>query len=284
MAVIAELLKIGEEELLLHDIPEPRREAASLLCFALQKDRTFLYAYPEQAVSPEQMDLYSSLVARRAAHEPFHYITGSKEFFGLEFEVSPAVLIPRPETEMLVERGIKRLSDKASPSFCEVGVGSGCISAALLVNVPAARGVGLELSEEAIGVASRNLEKHGVTGRFDLRSSDVFSSLGEDERFDLIVSNPPYVPKKAIEGLQAEVRFHEPHTALTDGADGLSVIRRIIAGAARFLEPGGSILLEIGMGQSEEVLRMFEADIWQYARVEADFQGIPRVVDATLRN
>ena len=96
-----------------------------------------MYAYPEQAVGPEQIDLYSSLVARRAAHEPFHYITGSKEFYGLEFEVSPAVLIPRPETEMLVERGIERLYDRAGSSFCEVGVGSGCISAAMLVNVPA---------------------------------------------------------------------------------------------------------------------------------------------------
>lgn len=283
MVTIAELLRSGASVLSAASIPEPRREASSLLEFILKRDRTFVLAHPECTVDSRLVDAYANAVARRAGHEPFHYITGSREFYGLDLEVSPAVLIPRPETEMLVEHSIAYLSAHRRPAFCEVGVGSGCISIAILKNIPAAAAVGLEISTEAIKVAGRNAERHGVSKRLDLRRSDVFSALGGNERFGLIVSNPPYVPAAAVDGLQAEVRDHEPRAALTDGADGSTIIRRIIDEAPGHLEPGGALMLEIGMGQAETVAAMFRDRVWDAPRIEADLQGIPRTVSAKLK-
>lgn len=283
MPTVAELLRAAEERLSENDIPDARREAASLLCLALIRDRAFLIAHPEYEITESENELFQSVVHRRAEREPFHYITGVKEFYGLEFAVSPAVLIPRPETEMLVERAIGLLIGSKQRSFCEVGVGSGCISIATLSNVLNASAVGLDVSREALGVARRNAAANNVANRLDLRESDVFASLAEDERFDLIVSNPPYVPAPDLNGLQREVRDYEPWVALTDGNDGLSIIRSIVARSPQFLKPGGVLMFEFGMGQAEDVQAMFSPEIWQSAQVENDLQGIPRMIMADLR-
>ncbi len=283
MENVAVLIDYGTGELLDAGIPDARREASSLLEIALGRDRTFLIAHPDHEPEPDEASVYREYVARRAGHEPFHYIKGSREFYGLEIAVSPAVLIPRPETEMLAERAINLLRTRPEPVFCEIGVGSGCISIAVLVNMPGARGVGLEISPQAIEVARRNSERLGTASRLDLRVSHLFEKLDEGEQFDIILSNPPYVPSSEIGGLQAEVREHEPHLALTDGGDGLAIIRRIVAGSPQFLRPGGALLFEFGMGQDERIRGMFGRDVWEDVRIERDLQGIPRTVEAIRR-
>jgi len=282
MKTIESLLRSATAELESEGIPFAAREARSLLGFVMGKDHAFLIAHPEINVSQGLADRFVDSVHRRAGHEPFHYITGVKDFFGLEFEVSRKVLIPRAETEILVERALAFLNARSNPRFCEVGIGSGCIAVSLLFNAPTAEAVGLEISEDALALAARNAARHGVESRFELRQSNVFQSLDTDERFDLIVSNPPYVPAADIDGLQSEVRLFEPHIALSDGADGLSIIRSIVKGSAQFLSRGGGLFLEIGFGQAEAVLQMFEPARWSSATLHADLQGIPRVVEAIV--
>ncbi|HSU24385.1 MAG TPA: peptide chain release factor N(5)-glutamine methyltransferase [Pyrinomonadaceae bacterium] len=282
MPAISEKLREVEEILAAGGVADPRKEAASLMAFALKKNRTFLIAHPEYELSISEEDALAKIVTRRAAREPLQYITGVQEFYGLEFEVTPDVLIPRPETEMVVEAAIDALAAVKDPGFCEVGVGSGCIAESILHNVIAATAIGLDVSLAAIAVARRNAERLGVAGRIEFRESDVFGSLGR-ERFELIASNPPYVPGEDVDGLQEEVRDFEPHVALTDGNDGLSIIRRIVTGSPQFLTAGGVLLVEIGFNQSRAVEGMFDRGIWKTLEFLPDLQGIPRLVRAKLR-
>ena len=284
MESIALLLRAGEAELELAGVPDARREASSLLAAALGSDRTFLIAHPDHVPESGPKAQYLDYIARRSLREPFHYITGKKEFYGLEFTVTPAVLIPRPETEMLVERSIELLRDREMPRFCEVGVGTGCISIAVLVNTPGATSIGLEISGPAIEIARQNAEHHGVGPRIELLLSDLFAGLSKDEKFDLIVSNPPYVPESDINGLQPEVRDHEPFIALTGGDDGLTVVRRLVADSPSFLKPGGMLMFEFGFSQAKDVLKEFRPDVWASAETESDIQGIPRMVKARLND
>lgn len=280
MTNIAETLRKATEILQKSGIAEPRREANSLLAFALQKDKTFLIAHPEYQLTADEQTNFQSSLHRRANREPFQYITGKQEFYGLDFIVSPDVLIPRPETEMIVENALEIFKKTRKNSrFCEVGVGSGCISVAILHNVKTASAIGLDVSEKALEIAKLNAENHQVSERFDLKISDVFSVL-TDETFDLIVSNPPYIPRQDIESLQAEVRDFEPLNALTDEKDGFSIIEKIIADAPNFLNPNGFLLMEIGFGQAEVVKRMFDTEIWQTVEILPDLQGIGRMVKA----
>ena len=282
MPAISEKLREAETILAAGGVADPRREAASLTAFALKKDRTFLIAHPEYELSIAEEDALAEIVSRRAAREPLQYITGVQEFYGLEFDVTPDVLIPRPETEMVVEAAIDELAAVKDPRFCEVGVGSGCIAESILHNVTPARAIGLDVSPSAIAVARRNAEKLGVAGRIEFRESDVFGSLG-GERFEMIASNPPYVPDEDMDGLQEEVRNFEPRVALTDGNDGLSIIRRIVAGSPQFLNAGGVLLVEIGFSQSRAIEEMFDSGIWKALEFLPDLQGIPRLVRAKLK-
>lgn len=282
MVSIAESLNDAERALAESGVGEPRRESISLLARALQKDKTFLYSYPERELSDSEKSLFDSFLLRRAAREPFQYITGVQEFYGLEFDVTPDVLIPRPETEMLVEEAVMNLGPIDAPLFCEIGVGSGCISVSILHEIKSATGIGVDVSAAALNVARRNSVKHAVESRLVLLESDVFTSL-DKPRFDAIVSNPPYVPVKDIDSLQAEVRDFEPHVALTDGASGLSIVQRIVDGSPAFLREQGLLLLEIGFDQSERVAAMFSRDIWQTPNLLPDLQGIPRLVSSRLK-
>ncbi|HEX6124054.1 MAG TPA: peptide chain release factor N(5)-glutamine methyltransferase [Pyrinomonadaceae bacterium] len=263
------------------DVVDPRREAASLLAIALKRNRTFLVAHPEYLLNPDEESIVDRLIQRRASHEPFQYISGIQEFYGLEFEVTPDVLIPRPETEMVVEHAIRLLDEFGAPSICEVGIGSGCIAISILHQKQDAIAVGLDISPAALAVARRNAQKHGVDSRLTLLESDIFGGL-ETGRFCMIVSNPPYVPRTDLDGLQAEVRDFEPRLALTDGSDGLSIIRRIIGEAPRVLMPGGHLLMEIGFNQSQQVADMFEKKLWRSPILYPDLQGIPRLVLSQL--
>ena len=263
-------------------VAEPRREASSLLSLAVGRDRTFLITHPEYALQPHEIESFDNLVKRRASREPFQYLAGTTEFYGLEFIVTPDVLIPRPETEMVVERTIAILGGHSHPLFCEVGIGSGCIAISVLHDLERTKACGLDISPAALAVARRNAEINGVSDRLELCESDVFSALG-DERFDLILSNPPYVPDDDLAGLQPEVRDFEPHVALFGGPEGLSVITQVVDGAHRFLKQQGHLLLEIGFGQSDRVASMFDASLWKRPTVHSDFQGIPRLVEAKLK-
>lgn len=281
MAKIKDIIYQAAEFLKQNGIAEPRREASSLLAFALGKDRTFLLTHDDDELSAGETAHFQTLLQRRAAREPFQYITGRQEFYGLDFAVAPGVLIPRPETEIIVENALEILNALENPRFCEVGVGSGCISVAILFNVAAAAAVGLDVSEKALEVSRRNAETHHVSARLELKKSDVFAALG-DEKFDLIVSNPPYIPHADIAGLQAEVRDFEPLNALTDGGDGLSIIEAIVSAAPRHLNGGGFLLLEIGFGQAQAVESLFAARFWQTVEILPDLQEIPRTVRAQV--
>jgi release factor glutamine methyltransferase len=281
MNIEAALLSAAEK--LSHaGIAEPRREAASLLAFILKADHAFLVAHPEYQLPADKSILYKSVVNRRAKREPFQHITGKQEFYGLDFIVTPGVLIPRPETELLVESAIGELSSLGTPRICEIGVGSGCIVVSVLKHITSASAVAVDLSRAALDVARRNAEIHGVADRISFRDSNVYENV-TDEYFDAIVSNPPYIPAADVDGLQPEVRDFDPRIALTDEADGLSIIRAIVDGAPHRLKPNGLLLIEIGFGQADPVAEMFDASQWQTPVFKPDLQGIPRVVHARLQ-
>jgi len=273
---------ISDAAALLEDagIAEPRREAASLLAFVIKQDAAFLIAHSDESLAAPYKMMFEACVRRRARHEPFQYIVGRQEFYGLDFEVTPDVLVPRPETEILVEKAVEILSDRDAPHFCEIGVGSGCIAVSILYSVQSATAVGVDISDKALGVARRNAERNNVADRLILVEGDVFDGLGG--RFDMIVSNPPYVPAEQLESLQAEVRDFEPRIALAGGDDGLETIQRIVAGAPELLGPSGYLLLEVGFDQSEKVMSLFDKSIWRQPEAVADLQQIPRIIVTQL--
>ncbi len=279
MPNISETLKTAAEVLQQSGIAEPRREANSLLTFTLQKDKTFLIAHSEYELSKQEEKRFQNFLRRRAEREPFQHITGKQEFYGLDFEVSKDVLIPRPETELIVENAVEILPKNGR--FCEVGVGSGCISVSILHELKTASAIGLDVSEKALQIAEKNAETHNVFDRLELKISDVFDTLS-NEKFDLIVSNPPYISDEDIKTLQAEVRDFEPLSALTDGKDGLSIINKIVEDAPKFLKPHGFLLMEIGFNQSDKVKQMFSSEFWQSVEVLPDLQNIPRIVKGQI--
>jgi len=263
-------------------IDDARADARALLSHTLARDHAFLIAHSEDELEPHACALFRERVRRRAAGEPVQYITGRQEFYGLDFEVSPAVLIPRPETELLVETALELLrGGGAPPLVCDVGTGSGCIPVALLHERRDAHAYGLDISPDALAVAARNAARHGAASRLTLLVSDCFDALDAVARttnFNLITSNPPYIAERDIAHLQREVRDHEPRLALTPGGDGLSVIRRLVAEAPRFLEEGGHLIFEIGYDQHEAVASLVDENVWTVPDIRRDLQGIPRVV------
>jgi len=277
---IAESIFEGARILRQAGISEARREAGSLLEHVIERDRTFIIAHADHLISNEHLETYRQIVMRRAKGEPLQYITGCQVFFGLDFEVTPAVLIPRPETELLVETALAILCPTDEEfDICDVGTGSGCIAVTLLHERPRANAIGIDISETAIQVAQRNAARHGVAERMRFVASDIFSALSPDEtRFDLIVSNPPYIAGSTLEELQREVRDHEPRGALTPGADGLLIIRRLLSENTTLLKRGGHLLIEIGFDQGAEVARLVDRNIWRLLAIHQDLQGIPRVL------
>ena len=275
---IAEALKEASRVLDGAGVPEARREAGSLLSFVLGKDRTFLISHAEDVVDDDSVDQLREFVERRAAGEPLQYITGVQDFYGREFRVTPDVLIPRPETELLVEAALE-VTKADSPVFCDVGTGSGCIAVTLLCEIAGARAVAVDKSLAALEVAKLNAVKQSVADRAVFVVSDCFDALDWlQSPFDLIVSNPPYVSASALEGLQREVRDHEPLVALSPGSDGLSVIRRLLTEAPAYLKPNGHLLMEIGFDQGERVRDLVDESIWTLLEVRPDLQCIPRIV------
>jgi len=277
---IAEAIKEAAEILSQSGVPEARREAGSLLQHVIDRDRTFIIVHREELITPDQQENFRACVARRAEGEPLQYITGRQAFFGLDFEVTTDVLIPRPETELLVEMALPLIAKNAEPPhICDIGTGSGCIAVALLHENERATAVAIDLSIEAIQVARRNAGRHTVAARTSFLVADCLSALGGDKPiFDLVVSNPPYVAASELDGLQREVRDHEPRMALTPGVDGLTIIRRLLLDSRAFVKAGGHLLMEIGFNQGEAVERLIDRNGWKFLDIHKDLQGIPRIV------
>jgi release factor glutamine methyltransferase len=281
---LAEAILQGAHDLRRAGVPEARREAGSLLAYALGRDRTFILSHADDPISDEQLQQFYAVVAARAGRKPLQYITGHQEFYGLDFEVNEDVLIPRPETELIVELALKATGKSdAATLICDVGTGSGCIAITLLHELPHARVVAIDISAAALAVAERNAGRHGVTDRIEFIVSDCFAGMDPGrETFDLMVSNPPYVAEGAFAGLQREVRDFEPRTALMAGPDGLAVISRLLREAPAFLKPGGQFLFEIGFDQRAAFEALLEqpvsSDVWKLLNIHPDLQGIPRIV------
>ncbi len=222
-------------------------------------------------------DPYRTLVDRRCRREPVAYILGEREFWGRPFEVTPDVLIPRPETELIVEEALELFPAGRAPEvIVDVGTGSGCLAVALALEYPTARVIATDISEAALGVARRNADRNGVADRIDFRRGDVLEPVTETAA--LIVSNPPYVASGDAPGLVPEVREHEPHVALFAGTDGLSVFAKLFPSAAKRLAPGGRLIVEVGYDQDEQVARTAARDGWRLSHVRQDLQAITRTL------
>lgn len=274
---IGEALRRASQELDHAGVAEARREAGSLLSHVIAKDRTFLISHAEDLLSKDEWERFANAIARRAAGEPAQYITGTQDFFGRTFRVTRDVLIPRPETELLVEAALQVMN--ADAVICDVGTGSGCIAITLLCERSDARAVAVDVSEAALNIARQNSREHSVQQRIDFVLSDCFSAFDERvSEFDLIVSNPPYVSADALPGLQREVRDHEPLVALSPGDDGLSVIRRLLHDSPRLLRENGHLLMEIGFDQREKVRQLVDPEVWTLKEIRPDLQCIPRIV------
>jgi release factor glutamine methyltransferase len=294
-------LKEGMARLRAAQVPSHTLAAELLLMHAIGCDRAWLYTHPEAALDSAAAEKYFALVVRRAAGEPTQYLTGKQEFWGLEFEVTPAVLIPRPETEHVVEvalerlgaRGIKIRLDTGAPSpplrVADVGTGSGCLAIALARELPHAEIFATDISAAALEVACRNAARHGVSDRIQFLQTNLLEVLLQETRvanresrlFDLIVSNPPYVARHEAAALPREVREHEPETALFGGPTGIEIYARLIEQAGSLLRAGGILVLELGYGAVDRVRPIVAAQpVWVNVSVTNDLAGIPRALAA----
>jgi len=282
MSSLHERLADARETLIRAGIPaeEAALDAEVLARHVLDCDRATLLTRARDPLPSAFDRLYHALIARRVAREPVAYIVGHREFWGLEFDVTPAVLIPRPETELVVEEALASLPRRdLVRHIIDVGTGSGCLAVTLAVEFPPANVTATDTSHEALAVAYRNADRHNVIGRITFVQADVLKDLTEPA--DLIVSNPPYVPAGDAATLQVEVARYEPASALYGGPDGLDVIRRLVGSARQHLAAGGWLIIEFGFGQEAAVREVAQEAGWNVARIRSDLQGIPRV--AVLR-
>lgn len=284
MSTIAQAIAEGAARLRAFQVDEERRTAGVLLCHTLGLDRTQLLTRSDEQITDSDYHDYLGVVARRAAGEPVQYITGHQEFYGLDFVVTPDVLIPRPETEFLVERVIKLAGDtskETTPLIVDIGTGSGCIAIALSVHLPEARLIATDSSSAALEVARANADRHGVGHRIQFVEGDALeplARLGLESAVDVLASNPPYVESANRELIQREVREWEPHNALFGGMDGLDFYRRLLPDAPQYLKPGGCIVLEIGISQLGSILSMLRGGRLELVDTTHDLQGIARTL------
>jgi release factor glutamine methyltransferase len=259
---------------------EAALDARLLAEFLLGWDSVHFYESATDAEPPGFESRYADLISRRASHEPLAYITGRQEFWGLQIEVSPAVLIPRPESELIIESALDLFPDRSRAlAAADPCTGSGCLAVAIACERPAARVVATDISRPALEVARRNVARHRVSERVECVESDLLATISGP--FDLIVSNPPYVPESQCQTLPPEVRDHEPTVALFAGEDGLEILRRLVTQAAGALAPEGILVFECGMGQSDEVVRLIdETGRLRLLDIRRDLQGIPRTAVA----
>jgi release factor glutamine methyltransferase len=300
---VLEAIQKSTEFLTKKGVESPRLQTELLLAHLLQMPRMKLYLNFERALSPAETDALRGLVKRRGQHEPLQHLTGSTSFCGLEIAVNRHALVPRPETELLAEAGWQFLSTlNLQPSTAlDLGTGTGCIAVALAVKCPQAKIVATDVSADALALAMENTKCHGVAERIEFLEGDGFAALQSEGRvarapesdvgigdwqssslrkFDLIISNPPYIPSAEIATLQPEVRDFDPHTALDGGGEGLDFYRMFSVRADPFLKPGGRLMLEFGDGQAEAIRRIFEVEKWIVEEVREDYSHRARILIA----
>jgi release factor glutamine methyltransferase len=292
-ASVGDALRTATQWLRASGSRSPRLDAELLLASAVGVDRTELFRAPERVLTGVEERRFDGYLVRRQAREPVAYILGRRAFRAIELEVTPAVLIPRPETETLVDVALEALAavpgsgdataGPYEPLALDVGTGSGCIALALVAENPFVRLVATDVSEAAVKVARRNAARLGLGGRVDIRVGDLLDDLPARLRFDVIVSNPPYIPEAEYRALEPNVREYEPRLALHGGDDGLDLLRRLIPAAAARLRPGGVVAVEVGAGQAAAVGALCAAaGAFGPAQERADLAGISRVVWARL--
>lgn len=265
-----------------HEVESPRLQAEHLLGHVLGLSRLKLYLDFDRVLSAGELDALRPLVKRRAAREPLQHLLGTANFCGHELKVNRHVLVPRPETELLAEQaaGFLATLHAPRPAALDLGTGSGCLAIALAKARADLGVVAVDVSADALALARENAAHHGVADRIDFLAGDLFTPLAPGARFDLIVSNPPYIPTAEIATLQPEVREFDPPGALDGGADGLAFYRRIAAEGANFLQPGGRLLVEFGDGQADALKKLFGAHNWIVAAVIDDYSRRPRILIA----
>ena len=260
---------------------DAHRDAALLLLHTLGISRAELLANPGRTLTPDRLTHFERLIARRLTHEPIQYITGEQEFFGLPLRVTPAVLIPRPETEHLVEAVLSEFDRSAALTIADVGTGSGAIAIALADRLPSARVFATDISPAALELAAENAARNHVAERIRFLETDLLEALMSEAPFDAVVSNPPYVAFADGKDLHPQVRDFEPATALFAPGNGLDIYRKLIPQAHAALKPSGLLALEIGQGQQAAIAELLET--WNAVRFLADLQQIPRVAVARKR-
>lgn len=260
-------------------ISTPRLDAEILLAHALSAERIYLYLNMDRPLSPAERSLYRGLVKRRAGREPVALITGKKEFWSTSFRIVPGVLIPRPETEILVEVILQEIKELRCPQILEIGTGSGAISVAVAREKPESRIVATDVDPTAIAVARLNAKEAGVLECIDFVAMNLFDGILSDPRFHVICSNPPYVPTDMVPTLAPEISRFEPLSTLDGGPDGLDTIGKLVAQASQFMKSTGSLILEVGDGQEEAVTGLFASVAGlREVRTFRDLSGKPRVV------
>jgi release factor glutamine methyltransferase len=265
-----------------NDVPSPRLNAELLLLFVLNRERAYLYAHPERELNPHEQSYFDEVVRERARGCPTQYITGHQEFWGLDLLVSPAVLIPRPETEHVVETVLELVKEYPFDGperlkLVDVGTGSGCIALALASEMPHAEIHACDISEEALEIARINAARLALGGKVLFRKSDLLSVYA-GEKFDFVISNPPYVGEADADKVQKQVREFEPKIAVFSGCEGMEIYRRLIPQAHERLRPGGWFVAEIGYSEEEKVRNLLAG--WAEIQITPDLQGVPRVIAA----
>jgi release factor glutamine methyltransferase len=283
-------LKQGISQLREAHVPSFTLAAELLLLHVLEHDRTWIYSHPEEKISPADAARYFALLARRASGEPTQHLTGKQEFWGLDFEVTPDVLIPRPETEHIIEVALDRLAVREIRAgrkqtltgeglqIADIGTGSGCIAITLAKQLPGATIHATDISSAALTVAQRNANRHEMGSRIHFLQGNLLENV--PIRFDLVVSNPPYVGRREKETLEREVRDHEPELALYGGEEGYEFYADLITQSAAHLKPGGLLVLELGHNSLPAVQPLLDAPAWTNVGVTNDLAGIPRVIAA----
>ncbi len=279
MHTVLELLNLTTNFFEQKGIDSARLNAELLLAEILKCKRLDLYLTFDKPVKEEEVNSYREFVKRRGNREPLQYILGHVEFYGMTFFIDKNVLIPRQETEILIETVLNQTDKEANLNILDIGTGSGIIAVSLAHHLPNAKVIAIDKSSEAISIAKKNAENHNVVPRITFLETDILNStLKSDEKFDLIVSNPPYVSQKEFSTLQKEITGHEPDFAVTDFSDGLTFYRKIIETSPRYLNEKAKVFFEIGAGQSEQVKVIFEENDFTSVQIWKDYGNIDRVV------
>ncbi|HCY75989.1 MAG TPA: peptide chain release factor N(5)-glutamine methyltransferase [Ignavibacteriales bacterium] len=284
MITVLEVIKLSTDYLQKKGVESPRANAEILLADILKCKRLELYLSFDKPLAENDVQIYREAIRKRGLRIPLQYIIGNVEFYGLKLLVNENVLIPRPETELLVEKIINESDKSANLKILDIGVGSGNISLALLKNLPNSKLVAIDISENALTVAEQNAGLNLLNHKIEFRMFDIFiDDLNMLGKFDLIVSNPPYVSGADFDNLEPELKIHEPRIALTDNSNGVSFYKRIIEISEQILNEQGKVYFELGLGQSAQVQKYFEQSNFKNIEVTKDYAGIDRIICGELK-